>query len=668
MRQGQGRGRAFAVACVGVTLFWLIVYLTTVSPTVNFIDSGELITAAYEPGIAHPPGYPLYIIMAFLVSHLLWGEVAWRVNVISSFWGACAVGVNFLLICEILAYTQRPAGKIEAAIVTPRKSPRLQKVAPAQPSGKSIGDTGLSWLHLACAASGASLLAASATFWSRTAQAKMYTLHFFFVSLLLLLALKYRQAYDGGNERSARRWLTALTVATGLSFTNHMMTLLLLPGIAVLLLFGTDWRGRLAALLRRWPLVLLGLLPLALYAYLPLRSAQHPIMNWGSPDTWGDFWRHITGWQYRAYFLVEPGRSLSIIARYASTQWSLLTVPVLLAALASGYLLFKLSRPVALALSLTTLITVLFSVAYNISEIEPYMVPLYIMLVTCVSGLPVYLRKLSPGTQASTHRGREAVMAPAMVAAMGLVALVSAVLQYPRQNLSNDRLAEQFALNAFNSIEPNSIVLTDYWDFDAPTYYLQNVRGVRPDLTIVDMSSLKYPWHAEQLEKLHPWLMQNSRDIANTFETEQRRWVNGEAYDVGVLDESYWGLLTSFVERNYGQHPAYIVSLPCNPNRSPEDCPMARIAPQYYREHKGIVDKLWKQPPPKEQLPPEPAYKLAGITDNFVPMDEFALLNSQQYVNAYVTLANLYSNAGKQDAMQRMIDKANEVRVALHGR
>ncbi|MBU2461890.1 DUF2723 domain-containing protein, partial [bacterium] len=36
------------------------VYLHTLTPTVGFHDSGELITVAYTLGIAHPPGYPLY--------------------------------------------------------------------------------------------------------------------------------------------------------------------------------------------------------------------------------------------------------------------------------------------------------------------------------------------------------------------------------------------------------------------------------------------------------------------------------------------------------------------------------------------------------------------------------------------------------------------------------
>jgi hypothetical protein len=43
----------------GMTVFW--VYVQTLAPTVSFFDSGELIAAAYTLGVAHPPGYPLYV-------------------------------------------------------------------------------------------------------------------------------------------------------------------------------------------------------------------------------------------------------------------------------------------------------------------------------------------------------------------------------------------------------------------------------------------------------------------------------------------------------------------------------------------------------------------------------------------------------------------------------
>src|SRR5207247_6873347 len=89
--------------------------------------------------------------------------------------------------------------------------------------------------------------------------------------------------------------------------------------------------NRRHAPLRRWPLwmwapvwllrympwlVVAGLIPLLLYLYLPLRSAQQPLLNWGSPSTWGDFWRHVTLWQSRVLVGQQlPGSLPSYIAR-----------------------------------------------------------------------------------------------------------------------------------------------------------------------------------------------------------------------------------------------------------------------------------------------------------------------------------------------------------------
>lgn len=59
-----------------------ILYVRTLAPTVTSEDSGELITAAYTLGIAHPPGYPLWCILGKLFSLIPLGNVAWRVNLL----------------------------------------------------------------------------------------------------------------------------------------------------------------------------------------------------------------------------------------------------------------------------------------------------------------------------------------------------------------------------------------------------------------------------------------------------------------------------------------------------------------------------------------------------------------------------------------------------------
>ena len=60
--------RAELVCAGAVFLVALVVYSSTLAPTVTLTDSGELILAAYGLGVAHPPGTPLWVMLAHLAS------------------------------------------------------------------------------------------------------------------------------------------------------------------------------------------------------------------------------------------------------------------------------------------------------------------------------------------------------------------------------------------------------------------------------------------------------------------------------------------------------------------------------------------------------------------------------------------------------------------------
>src|SRR4051812_26283170 len=77
-----------------------IIYLLTCSPTINFTDSGELITVAWTGGIAHPPGYPLYTLIALGFIRLPFGDPAWRLNALSALFAAIAMGLFYSLVTD----------------------------------------------------------------------------------------------------------------------------------------------------------------------------------------------------------------------------------------------------------------------------------------------------------------------------------------------------------------------------------------------------------------------------------------------------------------------------------------------------------------------------------------------------------------------------------------
>ena len=93
--------RSDFIAAGLVFFITLGVYIATLAPNVTLEDSGELITAAAKFGVGHPPGYPLWTMSGFLLSHLLpFGNLAWRINLLCALFGAASNAVLTLLVCH----------------------------------------------------------------------------------------------------------------------------------------------------------------------------------------------------------------------------------------------------------------------------------------------------------------------------------------------------------------------------------------------------------------------------------------------------------------------------------------------------------------------------------------------------------------------------------------
>src|SRR5436305_10621903 len=78
----SARVRLICAAFVFVAAITL--YISTLAPTVTLVDSGELMLAAHTLGVAHPPGFPLYVLLAHIFTWLPIGSVATRVNFASA--------------------------------------------------------------------------------------------------------------------------------------------------------------------------------------------------------------------------------------------------------------------------------------------------------------------------------------------------------------------------------------------------------------------------------------------------------------------------------------------------------------------------------------------------------------------------------------------------------
>ncbi|MCX6793500.1 MAG: DUF2723 domain-containing protein, partial [Candidatus Gottesmanbacteria bacterium] len=64
-------------------------------------DSGDLVTAAATLGVAHPPGYPLYTLLAWFASQLPFFTPVWRVGLLSSLPHAVVIALVYLLVSSL---------------------------------------------------------------------------------------------------------------------------------------------------------------------------------------------------------------------------------------------------------------------------------------------------------------------------------------------------------------------------------------------------------------------------------------------------------------------------------------------------------------------------------------------------------------------------------------
>ncbi len=104
----------------GIIIFLItfIFYNLTLSKTVYYTDAGELASAAYYLGIAHPTGYPLFTILAHLWSYLSFGNsVIHSFNILAALLVAISSSIIFFVIYEILSNINFNSYKIFICIV-----------------------------------------------------------------------------------------------------------------------------------------------------------------------------------------------------------------------------------------------------------------------------------------------------------------------------------------------------------------------------------------------------------------------------------------------------------------------------------------------------------------------------------------------------------------------
>lgn len=430
---------------VGLSLF--ACYWLTLAPTITEGDSGELVTAVHTMGIAHPTGYPLYLIAGKLFDLLPLGEPACRVALLSAASAAASGG----LVCWVLISItcSGPAGLLGGLLA------------------------GLNWWV-----------------WQQANQPEVYALNLLMVCLVITMFVHW------SGDPTPRR-LHVLAFFCGLALTHHRSAIFF---AAPLLLWAVVKTRPLhaRALLRAAGY---GALPLVLYLWLPLRSAAHPLLNWGNTSaSLGYFWDHISASVYYRYVFAEaPDQALTytrlqFVRMWVQFRWAGL---ILTAVGVVGLLRSPRQRPLAVGLIAGFILVGTWAAFYAVPDKDVFYMPSAVVVSAwCGAGLAFVLRaadklKLSPAVRR---------LVPIAGAAVALALPLDILMTCWR---SADRSQQYEVLEgaaiSFAGIPGNAVVLLTGDEPKSGASYYYHVLGHRPQPQLLHAEMILHPWYESLL-------------------------------------------------------------------------------------------------------------------------------------------------------------------------
>ncbi len=540
-----------------VSLGALILYILTLAPTTQFWDTSEYIAAANTLGVPHPPGNPLFVLMAHVWGLLpLAKAYAERINLFAAATSAVSAGCWFL-VAERWLRSFVPA-------LLPRRMAAL---------------------------AGAIVSATAFTVWNQSVvNEKVYTLSLLSIALILWLIVRWDDQPAG---EAHDHHLLLIIYLLALTATNHMMGVLVGPVVVILLypplkkqrpvtdserrlewsqffVFTSVWALLLTLGLEGWaPIAVAGLffagavlfaimagnvsfaaaalivavVGVSVYTYLPIRAHFYPPINEGEPTTWKALWDVIFRVQYGKPSVFDnptqpPGDTnvghtaalywaqLVNYAQYFSWQfahdWSdrlqrVLAVVFAFLGIAGGMRHWRADKRTALAMTVLmftfTLMLVFylnFKYGFSLHPEQPlanhevrqrdyfFIVSFALWGIWVAMGLAAGLEAVSDWL---SERQPDAMRRWVYGTPLLLVALIPLVGNRLTASRKGESLARDFAYDLLQSVEPYGVLVTAGDNDTFPLWYAQEVEGIRQDVTVVNLSLANTDWYVRQLQR-----------------------------------------------------------------------------------------------------------------------------------------------------------------------
>ncbi len=494
-----------------VAAFSFLVYIQTMARSVPYIDGGELTTDLWTLGIAHPTGYPLYTMLGYLFVHIpILPEVAMRANLFAALCTSVAAGIVYLVFFRAQVVFGSAAEKRGQKSGHGKGSQASRQQSP-------IDTEFVRWSSLIAAF----VLAFSLTFWQESTRVESYSLQLILFSLIMFTWIGLY-----ATPTKSRAFIAGLVL--GLGFTNHMTTILTLPALiflAVLKYRDTRFSPKLILYT-----VFGGVLAGLLYLYLPIRASQHPIMDWGNPDTLKTFIWQVTGkqfntWMFSSFEVFKHQFWVFFSSLYAEYR---IALPFVIVGMIVSFAYYRRLFWWAILLLIGDLV---YATNYSIHNISSYFLLAYISLALFAAiGFRYVIQRFVPQKR----------LKAAALAALLIFPGFSGIMNFSRVDSHNDFAVEMYTRDILTSVPHNSVILSFQWDdWVSGSLYYQHVDHVRPDVIVIDKELLRRSWYAAQVHERYPFLFPAADPIYRAYQDNLRLFENDLPYDPNSIQHTY---------------------------------------------------------------------------------------------------------------------------------
>jgi hypothetical protein len=436
-------------------------------------DSGDLVTAAATLGVAHPPGYPLYTLLGWILSHVPLSTIVWRIGLLSSVTHAVVVYCVYRVVYRL---TRR---KTAAAIST-------------------------------------FFCVGNYLFFLYSITPEVFALLDLCIVAVIWCLVRFVQT------KGSPRYVYLLSFTLGLSLSHHHMIFFLFPAALYVLWHHRQPLVKRISLPRILALFCLGIVP---YLYVPFAARGGSMVNWNHATTIQNFIALVTRADYGTF---QSGAIIGVlplqrlIQVQAYIQYLILDFSWVGIVLALAGLMFLFHSYHSLfwffVIALVSLGPLFFFYAsfplanrFSLATYERFLLPSYICIFVLIGcGFSWIVNRL--------------LKAKRLYWAMGIVGMcfvysgvTGAITIWKFVGYGSDETAQNVAVDILSPLPKNSVVLLNRDTMLFTAQYMRYVEHMRPDVAVIHANRLGNPDYQETVRGTFPYLRVSGISDAPTF-------------------------------------------------------------------------------------------------------------------------------------------------------